>query len=486
MRPTLEQYCALCRAITLDNGRRFEPEPWELLVFADFLTGIRETHLWVPEENGKTTIVAAVAVIHLVTTPDPRAVVGARNEKQAKLLYNQAVAMIQATPELDQRLVIRDGTNEIRLKGRKGNVGLQVIPADELSAHGALNTLVALDEMHALAGLGLYRVLTGKLGKREGAQFLGISTAGEPDSEFEQLRQQILTGSASIEKRGPRVTRAAGPQHVAWNYALEAGDDVEDMEVVKLANPLTSITPATLQAKRDLPGYEEKHWRTFVCNLPTRDFVSRFLPEAEWAAAGIDEPIPVAVPVVWGIDWGWKDDATAIVPLWERDDGVLVLGTAVILEPPRNGTQLKPGDVLSAMAKLSERNPVVAVGHDESAMGGGHLMGEWLAENLPPQAQITGILAREVAPAAGHFLEELRAGNLLHTRDPVLTRHLLNAIRVPVGVAGDLFKIGRPKSSRHAVYQRGIREIDAAIAALNAVWVSVGIAPAPEVFFDLI
>ena len=30
------------------------------------------------------------------------------------------------------RLLIRDGTNEIRLKGRRGNVGMQVIPADEL------------------------------------------------------------------------------------------------------------------------------------------------------------------------------------------------------------------------------------------------------------------------------------------------------------------------------------------------------------------
>ena len=483
--PTLSQFRAACAQIRLDNGEPLNLQVWQALVIADFLTGVRETHLWVPEENGKTTLVAAINLLHLITTPSPRAVAAARNEKQAKVLYNQALAMVQATPGLDSRLVIRDGTNEIRLKGRKGDVGLKVIPADELSAHGAINTLVTIDEMHALPGLGLYRVLAGKLGKRPGAQFLGISTAGEPDSEFEQMRERILTQSPEIRTVGPRCTRAAGPQHIAWSYALEADDDIEDMAVVKLANPLESITPETLQAKRDLPGFEEKHWRTVVCNIPTRDFVSRFLPEQEWTDAGLPLEIPEGEPITLGIDWGWIEDATAFVPLWQRDDGRLILGPTRILEPPRDGTQLTPEAVEAALLAVNERNPIRAVAHDSSTMGGGHLMSGWLERHLPASV-IFPVTPADVGDATGHFLEQLRAGALKHTRDATLTRHLLNAVRVPVGVGGDRFRLGRPKESRHAPHQRAVREIDAAVAAVLAVWGTVGVEPPPDPFVAVI
>ncbi len=471
---TLEQYRAICAKIILDNDEPFLLEPWQLALAADLLTGVAQLHLWVPEANGKTTWLAADNLIHLISHPNPRAVVAARNEKQAKLLYNQALAMVQSTPELDRRLDIRDGTNEIRLKGRKGNVGLQVIPGDELSAHGALNTRVTVDEVHALPGLGLVRVLTGKLQKRPGAQYIGISTAGEPDSEFEQLRTAVLTQSPVIEKRGPRCTRASGPQHVAWNYALEPDDDINDMALVKQANPLGMITAETLQAKRDQPTWEEKHWRQVVCNIPTRDFVARFLPEAEWNVAVSDVPeIPAGVPITIGADWGWIDDATAIVPLWFRGDAGLVLGPATVLEPPRDGSQLQPSVVEQALLAMNERNPIEAFAHDASALGGGHLMTEWLASTFP-KAMILPVKPADVADATGHFLEQLRVGALKHTADPTLTRHLLNAIRVNVGADGDKFRLGRPKESRNAPHQRAVREIDAAVAAVLAVWGTVG------------
>ena len=485
---TVSEYAEACRdLIRLDNGLPLELEGFQREIVADLLSGIRELHIRIPEENGKTTLLAAIALIHMLSTPDPRVSIGARNKDQAKILFNQALKMVQGSPSLEGRLEIRDGTNEIRIRGMKGGAGLRVIPADELTAHGGINTLVVLDEVHALPSIGLYQTLAGKIGKRSG-QIITISTAGEPDSEYEQLWGNILASAHTVERHGPEPTRcirAVGAHHVAWGWALEPDDDPEDLELVLLANPASWITPETLTTKRSLPGWELKHWLTVVCNRPTRDFVLRFLAEGDWDAAdisGVCPEIPEGVPIIVGADWGWTDDATAYCPAW-YDDGYLLLGDLEVVAPPRNGTDLTPQEALDRLDALHRRNPIAVIAHDESAGGGGKVMAGLLAERFP-YAEIVGVTSSDADQAPGYFNEQLRAGKLKHTGDRELKRHLMNAVRVPVKDDTERFRIARPKSSRHSPHQRLIREIDGAVAAVNAVWGAVGREPSLEPFME--
>lgn len=482
---TVAEYVEACeKLITLDNGQPLILEDFQRDIVADLLSGVRELHIRIPEENGKTTLLAAIALIHLLSTPDPRVSIGARNKDQAKLLFNQALKMVQGCAPLEGRLEIRDGTNEIRIRGMKGGAGLRVIPADELTAHGGINTLVVLDEVHALPSIGLYRTLAGKIGKRDG-QIVTISTAGEPDSEYEQLWADILSSAHTVGRCGPRCTRAEGPHHVAWGWALDPEDDPEDLALVKLANPASWITEETLTEKRALPSWELKHWLTVVCDRPTRDFVLRFLAEGDWDAADISDvcpEIPEGVPILVGADWGWTDDATAYCPAW-FDDGYLLLGKLEVVNPPRNGTDLTPQEAIRRLKELAARNPIAVIAHDESAGGGGKVMAGLLAEAFP-NAEIVGVTSTDADSAPGYFNEQLRAGKLKHTGDPDLKRHLMNAVRVPVKDDTERFRIARPKSSRHSPHQRLIREIDGAVAAVNAVWGAVGREPALEPFFE--
>lgn len=487
LRLSVERYAEACRElITLDNGQPLILEDFQLEIVADLLTGIRELHIRIPEENGKTTLLAAIALIHLLSTPDPRVAIGARNKDQAKILFNQALKMAQGSPPLMARLDIRDGTNEIRIRGMKGGAGLRVIPADDLTAHGGIYTLVVLDEVHALPNIGLYRTLAGKIGKRQG-QIITISTAGEPDSEYEQLWADIISTAYKTEARGPRCTRAKGAHHISWSWALEKDDDPDDLELVKLANPASWITQETLAEKRSLPSFNLKHWFTVVCNRPTRDFDLRFLQEGDWDAADISDvisEIPEDVPIIVGGDWGWTEDATALQTAWFEDD-YLLLGKLHIIEPPRNGTDLTPQAVLAKLREINERNPIHVISHDESAGGGGKVMAGLLAEAFP-DAEIVGVTASDADKAPGYFNEQLRAGKLKHTGDPDLKRHLMNAVRVPVKDDTERFRIARPKSSRHSPGQRQIREIDGAVAAVNAVHGAVGREPTPVPFIVLL
>ena len=483
---TLAKYAEACRKlITLDNGLPLELEGYERWIIADLLSHVRELHVRIPEENGKTTLLAAIALIHLLSTPDPRIAIGARNKDQAKILFNQALKMVQGCAPLEGRLEIRDGTNEIRKRGMKGGAGLRVIPADALTAHGGIYTLVVLDEMHALPGIDLFQTLAGKISKR-GGQIVTISTAGEPDSEYEQLWGNIISTAHTVESRGPRCTRAEGPHHVAWSWALEPDDDPEDLALVKLANPASWITEVTLAEKRVLPSWELKHWLTVVCNRPTRDFVLRFLQEGDWDAANVagDCPeIPKGAPILVGADWGWTDDSTCYVPAWFDDDGMLLLGALEVVEPPRNGTDLTPQEAIRRLKDINLRNPIWVIAHDESAGGGGKVMAGLLAEAFP-NAEIVGVTSSDADSAPGYFNEQLRAGKLKHTGDPDLKRHLMNAVRVPVKDDTERFRIARLKSSRHSPHQRVIREIDGAVAAVNAVWGAVGREPPLEPFME--
>ena len=488
-RLSVEVFEEACRELlSLDNGLPFVLEPYERLIVADLLTGIRELHVRIPEENGKTTLLAAIALIHLLTTPDPRVVIGARNKDQAKILFNQAVKMVQGNATLERRLDIRDGTNEIRILGMKGGAGIRVIPADALTAHGGINTLVILDEMHALPGIELYRTLAGKIGKRLG-QLITISTAGEPDSEYEVLWQNIVERSTSIgrcdESDGPwwpRATRYVGPQHIAWCWALEKGDDHEDLALVKLANPASWITVQTLQAKRDLPGWELAHWLKVVCNVPTRDQVLRFLAEGDWDDANVSEDcpeIPEGVPIILGADWGLSDDATAFCPLWFSEGAMMLLGRLEVLAPPRDGHDLTHNDIKARLVAINARNPITCIAHDES-MGGKILTGllsEWF-----PEADIVPVSPADANVAPLHFNDQLRGGRIKHTGDPELKRHLMNAVRVPIKNDPENYRIDRLKHSRHAPHLRAIREMDGAVAAVNAVWGAVGREPVDEPF----
>jgi phage terminase large subunit-like protein len=406
----------------------------------------------VPEGNAKTTLFAGLALYHAEFRRSAMVPVAASSRDQAQVMYAQAEGFIQRS-EL-RGFKLHPGYRRIKHAGSFSTVQFQA--ADDRTGDGVIPTLGLLDELHRHRDLRLYRTWRGKLLKR-GGQLAAISTRGEPGSEFELTLDRIRREATDLHTEGT-FTRAASPRFVLHEWAVPEGGDVEDMALVKSANPLKAITAPMLAEKRASPTMTLGHWRRFVCNLPTRDEDSA-ITEAEWYAAKVDDGIPEGQPVAVGLDVAWKWDTTAAVPLWVRDSDYRLLGPATILTPPRDGNSLDPSLVENALLDIHARNPIHTVVMDTSRA---EQLGQWIGDAIGAvvfDRQQTNTLAVQ---DYDYFMEGLRSGALKHTGDAGLTRHVLNAIArvLPFGDA----RFDRPNQSRLGPEQER-RVIDALTAA---------------------
>ncbi|MEN3337586.1 MAG: hypothetical protein V7647_1262, partial [Acidobacteriota bacterium] len=295
---------------------------------------------------------------------------------------------------------------------------------------------------------------------KEQAVLIVISTAGAPGSEFEDVREVMRQAATETEVAGC-FGRYVGPTSILHEYAVPEDGDVEDLELVKAANPSSRITVETLAAKRSRPSWSLRHWQRLTCNMPTRGDAAA-ITEQEWRAAYTDERIPAGESVWLGLDLGWKYDTTALVPLWIRDYAFRLLGDATILSPPADHSQLDVREVQRALLAVHEVNPVHTVVLDPTNAGD---LCQWIEENLGGARVVERSQSNPLAVLGyAKFMEALRMGWLKHTGHPGLKKHVLNAVAV-ILPRGDT-KFERPKESRTVRDElQRMRVIDALMAA---------------------
>jgi phage terminase large subunit-like protein len=488
---TLPHFRAWASQLTFDSGEPVVIEPFQADFLADVFAGVPEVWFVVPEENGKTTIVALLALYHAEFRPRASVPVAASSRDQAETLYRQA-----------EGFVLRDGSPLHRpiyseIQAAKGKTKtdvprftclegyrrinhytgarIQIFAADDATGDGVIPTLAILDELHRHRSLALYRTWAGKLRKR-GGQIVTISTAGEPGSEFEVTREKIRREAAEVVRTGSHV-RAAGGRVVLHEWALPEKVDHEDMAAVKAANPFSGITVESLREKYSSPTMTLPHWLRLTCNRPTRAENSA-ITETEWAKQRTDERIPEGVPVYLGLDVAWKWDTTAAVPLWMREPTFRLLGAAEVLTPPRDGSSLDPAKVEAMLLGIHARNPIHTVVMD---MSRAEQLASWIEAEIGAVVIDRSQTNTFAVQDFDRFMEALRKGWLWHTGDEALTRHALNAIARALP-QGDT-RFDRPSQTRMSAEQDR-RVIDALSAASMVHSLAAGPAPdsEPEAF----
>lgn len=467
---TLEHFRAWASEIVLDDDEYWTLEPFQEAFVEDLFSGRHICWLIIPEGNGKTTLIAGLGLYYCEFKPYAVVLAAAAAVEQAALIYAQAEGMVLRTP----RLHAMTESEVLKAKGKRtterplfeclegwkrinhaSGSRFQVRPADASTGDGVIPTLCLIDELHRHRNLALYRTWAGKLRKR-GGQMIVISTAGEPGSEFEETREHMRQSGDEYLVRDC-FTRSAGATWVLHDWAVPEGADLSDLSIVVRANPLSHVTVDTLAETWATPGMTLQHWSRLNCNMPTRASAAA-IAEHEWFSAISTERIPEGALVWLGIDFGWRWDTTAIVPLWWRDSEFRLFGPATILEPPMDGSSLDPNLVKRAIRDLAAQYTIT---HAVIDINNANDIAAWMSDDLELAVVDRAQTVKPQVEDYQRFMEGLRQGWIKHSGDQVFKQHAMNAM-VKVTDGGPRF--ARPSETRQGGNQ-ALRVIDALVAA---------------------
>lgn len=404
-------------------------------MLVDFFADATETLILVPKKNGKTTLMAALALFHLWWTDDAECVIAAASRDQASIMLRQSRGFIRRSEWLQGQMAVK----QREIVSLKDDGRIRILAADADTADGVIPTLALVDELHRHKSAELYGVFRDGLGPRNG-RMITISTAGDDEaSPLGLMRHKAhqLPGKTVDRYRYGRSPDGAFVMH---EWALDPADDRDDMSVVKRANPAPWQTEEALRRRHDSPSMTTWGWARFGCGVWLAG-ENAAIPPDQWDV--LHEPdlcIPPKSSVLVGIDLGWKYDCTALVPLlWESENRRCV-SDVLILEPPGDGSLLDEREIVDRILWLNSRFNARFV-YDPNA--GGQQMVQQLEREHGMEFIKHSQDPSPIALADGRLMEAIRRRVLVHDGHRGLRQHIVNAVEKPLG--GEKFKFDRSK-----------------------------------------
>jgi hypothetical protein len=433
---SLADFARFCRGLRTEAGKPLVLQAFQRRLLAPYFRGTRETVIVLPTGNGKTTLLAALAVYHMLRVANAQVLIVASAADQAATLFKQCRILIQDSPYADL-LDVKNGIRAIYHKGdgpnqrRPGEI--RVIASEVGKQEGAIPTLVLVDELHAHSDLAMYEMLRDKLWKRGSepgcGRMIAISTAGFTfGSPLYKLREKVVE-FPSYRRKGP-LCLATGPGFSWHEYALDPDQDRENLSLVVKVNPAPWVTRKALGERRASPTMSPGEWARSACNVWTAGTEQPIKPE-EWDRLRVDigqvedgEEV-ILVPSV------GHNAAVAIVAT--RPDG-RVAARIEVIDPDDDASMLVKTE--ERIIELTERYDVAGVYHP---LGAFIRSADLLAARGIPMIEAPHSPVR-LAAASGTFNRMLRSGLLMHDGDPVLRTHAL-AATVKTSESGERYEI---------------------------------------------
>jgi phage terminase large subunit-like protein len=422
--------------IPTPDGQPQQLEWFQRLILLLHFAGVRHVLVLIPKNNGKTCLLAALAIFHMLTTETPRVYIGASNVKQAKTMYNEAVRIVQLRKAWRRRLVPRPGYRAIHHAGGEAKGSLEVLASDKLdkgSLQGIGPTLAIIEELHAHVNNAIYTACRGGLNKR-GGQMLSISTAGsEKDSLLGRVLEKAQAMAHKLTRGCLTLVRSNDGQFAMLEWSIGEKADHTDMAVVKGANPATFVTVEGLKEIYEDPETTTADWKRYHCGLWSVP-EGRWLDiEAEWDPNSDPKAkVPDGARVVLGYDHARHRDHAALELIYPDPDLDLNTeeprGLVVPVEmwvPEEEELGVVPfWKVKQAMRDACERWTVVGIGYDK--LGGFAESGEDLENEGLPMVAVS-MNSSVWGPLTAEMLAAIRTGRMRNDGDPRLRAHFQSA-----------------------------------------------------------
>ncbi len=166
------------------RGQPFELQPWQSQVVrdvfgwkhADGTRRYRTVFIEIPRKNGKSTFCAGLALYLLAADGEPGAEVysAAADKDQAAIVFDVAKEMVEASPQLLERIQVFRRS----MTYRKLGASYKVLSADANTKHGQNAHGIVFDELHTQKTRDLWDTLTTGTGARAQPLTIVITTAG--------------------------------------------------------------------------------------------------------------------------------------------------------------------------------------------------------------------------------------------------------------------------------------------------------------------
>lgn len=268
----------------IHNGKPFILSDWQKWIIyniygfkwkKDNTRVTRTVYIEVARKNGKTALIAALCLYHLIADQEPNAqvILAANSAKQAALCFdiaNNFISNLDKKGKFFKRF--RDSIKFPLTKSR-----LQVVAADASKLDGLNASFYVCDELHESPNGKVWNVLESSQGMRQQPLAVSITTAGFNRSSFcYELRSaniEILMG----KKKDDSVFTAI--------YTIDKEDDpfTENENVMKKANPNLNVTVKKSYLVNQLT--KAKNNPTLSTNVLTKLFNSWVSSSEEWISA---------------------------------------------------------------------------------------------------------------------------------------------------------------------------------------------------------
>lgn len=337
-------------------GKPFHLEPWEVFVVASLFgwerkvggawrLRFRKAYLSMARKNAKSTLMAAIALLMLMT--GGAAVAGSRwaplegaelysaatTHEQAAISWRAAAKIAKRSPDVRAKLDVPNRiakTSRFNIAYHDASSYFRALAADSDTLDGLNPYLAIVDELHAHKDGTLLDVLESGMGSRLEPLLLMITTAGaDADGvcgDVERDAIKILRQDYSDDSVGDDV--------FVLICRIDDDDDRFNPAVWPKSNPNlgVSVTLEGLQAQAAAASREPRKLNEFLrkqLNLWTAG-VDAWLPAGRWEASSVaadgtlrtvDLEALRGKACYVGVDLGSTNDTTSIGAVWPLDDG---------------------------------------------------------------------------------------------------------------------------------------------------------------------
>lgn len=462
------------------KGKHFILEPWQTFIVCN-IYGIyvqqtdrrkyKYAYIELARKNGKSELVTALALYHLLFDQDAGVVVSANSKDQAKNVDFKKCK--QFASQLDKKKKhIRHYYNSLKFRDSE-----LIVTASDASKLDGLNTSFAIiDELHEAPNSLMYNVIKSSMGSRLQPLFVVITTSGFDTTSFCYQLRSYCTDILS--------TVADDPAQFAIIYTLPEDQDYEKPENWIMANPNLSISvlpefiesevnkAVNFEAERN--GVRVKHMNQWLkANTEDEWLAEKYVSDAMQDNISISDERFFEQPCWVGVDLSSVSDITAVSYMFDLEDKLYFINDYYIPEDSINsnvnkemyrnaaksghinisaGNVVDYNRILQDILKVYDSHQIQMISYDKWNSTSFAISATAAGMRLQPYSQTAGSLNKPIK----EFQKRVLSREIVLQKN-ILTKWMINNVIVKQNHMGNL---SIDKSSR-------AKKIDGVAAMLN-------------------